>query len=189
MIGNILAGMLNKPAPTTDFESIATSTVGSGGTTTITFSSIPSTFQHLQIRSIQKATNTYNQGLSTRIRLGNGSADTGNNYSWHGLGGNGTSVAANNLGTTTNFINMTGTAGDSTGGQLFGGLVIDILDYANSSKYKTVRALGGVDMNGSGSIYLSSGLWMNSAVVDTIALTTEGNFSQYTHFALYGIRG
>ena len=43
-------------APATNFDSIATVTVGAGGSSSITFSSIPSTYTHLQIRFMAKET-------------------------------------------------------------------------------------------------------------------------------------
>lgn len=49
---DMLAGnsFWNPWSPSTDYDSIATTTVGAGGAASITFSSIPSTYQHLQIR-------------------------------------------------------------------------------------------------------------------------------------------
>ena len=75
---------------------------------------------------------------------------------------------------------------------IFGANVLDILDYANTSKYTTARILGGIDINGSGgNIRLDSGVWMNTAAVTslTISPTTANNFVQYSSFALYGIKG
>jgi hypothetical protein len=69
-------------------------------------------------------------------------------------------------------------------------MVTDILDYANTSKYKTVRTLTGIDVNGNGNIRLASGIWMNSPdAVSSITLTaSSGNFNTYTTFSLYGIK-
>jgi hypothetical protein len=73
---------------------------------------------------------------------------------------------------------------------VFNGYVVDVLDYANTNKYKTVRALQGFDSNGDGRIYLGSNLWKNTNAVTSITLTAfSGNFVQYSHFALYGIKG
>jgi hypothetical protein len=72
---------------------------------------------------------------------------------------------------------------------LFGTVIIDILDYANTNKYKTQRSLGGNDRNGAGYIDFSSGNWRNTNAITSIdikALYGTG-FAQYSHFALYGI--
>jgi hypothetical protein len=73
--------------------------------------------------------------------------------------------------------------------------IIDILDYANTNKYKTYRALTGIDKNGSGSIQLTSGVWRNTTAITSITITPQSNtsptnqFQQYSQFALYGIKG
>ena len=75
---------------------------------------------------------------------------------------------------------------------VFGGIVIDLLDYSNTNKYKTLRSLGGWDANGSGRIILNSGLWGNSgSAISSIDIVTStgNNFVQYSTFALYGIKG
>jgi hypothetical protein len=69
--------------------------------------------------------------------------------------------------------------------------VVDILDYANTNKYKTTRNLMGFDYNGSGTIRSISGLWMSTSAINSITLTTgtSSNWQGDTQFALYGIKG
>lgn len=164
------------------YYSIATTTL-STSTATITFSSIPATYTHLQIRGIAKNTSA---DYETKMRVGNGSADSGSNYADHYLLGNGASPFANAASTQTSAI--IGIEGNTTSN--YAAYVCDILDYANTNKYKTFRTLNGVDKNGSGSIRLQSGLWRSTSAIDTIELFhAAGNFEQYTQFALYGIKG
>ena len=165
------------------YESIATTTVGSGGTATITFSSIPSTYQHLQIRGIVRTTSgTNNEDL--RIRM---NTDTGSNYSRHSFRGEGASVSAE---ANASQVYMWLDRAIPGAADIFSGVVIDILDYANTNKYKTMRGLGGNDRNGSGIIALSSGLWMNTSAVTSLTFTpSTGNFAEYSSIALYGIKG
>lgn len=170
-----------------DYESIATVNVGSGGSSSITFSSIPSTYQHLQVRGIARSTRS---ATSDYIALQLNS-DTGSNYAYHGLDGNGSSASAFGLATQT-FMDVERASAATATTNVFGVSVIDILDYANTNKYKTMRCLGGSDNNGSGSITLTSGLWQNTNAVSTITLKAQGgtsNFAQYSSFALYGIKG
>ena len=153
--------------------------VGSAGASFITFNNIPNTYTHLQVRIMSLASYNGNQSLSATYN-----SDTGSNYSSHWLTGNGSAASA---GTTTN---------DNI--QYYGfGLwpnepvvsVIDILDYANTNKYKTMRCLTGLDRNGSGHVYLFTGSWRNTNAITSIKIAANsGNFNQYSSFSLYGIK-
>jgi hypothetical protein len=168
-------------APSGAYDSIATTTVGSGGSASVTFSSIPATYTHLQVRAIGIGSTN---GVTFRIRM---NSDTGSNYATHYLLGDGATASAGAITSTTSLI--WGTTPEST--TYPGAAVCDILDYANANKYKTTRSLAGGDMNGSGGYAaLYSGLWMNTAAVTSLTLFPgAGNFAQYSSFALYGIRG
>jgi hypothetical protein len=163
------------------YESIATVTVGSA-VSSISFTSIPSTFKHLQVRAIQ-ATTTTDDDIECRFN-----SDTGSNYSVHRLRGNGSAASADGYANVTQFeVGRSPSAASA-----FGPLVFDILDYADTNKYTTGRSLFGSDGNGSGWIMLSSGNWRNTAAITTIQLrpSAGGNtFVTNSHFALYGIKG
>lgn len=180
---NVITGILGEGTPpvTNSYESIATVTVGSGGQSTVTFSSIPSTYKHLQLRVIGNVSTDSNMTM----RLGNGSVDSGTNYSWHQLYGTGSAAGAVAGANSTQmyFASMT------NGSNIFGASIIDILDYADTNKYKTVRGLDGYDANGSGVVDLASGSWRSTSAVNTIELKCAANFNQYSSFALYGIKG
>lgn len=174
-------------APLTDYESIATVTVGASAVASIDFTSIVGTYTHLQIRGIARTANAVTYG-GLRLQLGNGSIDTGTTYNTHDLYGDGSTVTASN---TTNSANIYGgtITSASLGASMFGVAVVDILDYSNTNKYKTVRTLNGADGNGSGYVGIMSGAWRNTAAINTIKLfATSGNFVQYSSFALYGIK-
>lgn len=163
-----------------DYDSIATVTIGATPATA-TFSSIPATYQHLQIRGIFKSSAAISSsGAGLRI---NGSTAT---YPRHDLKGNGGSVASN-TGSGANFAAIDGSA--DTANQ-FGAVVIDILDYASTNKYKTIRVSFGMDNNGAGGVATISDLYMSTNAVDSITLygNNLGNFAQYSQFALYGLK-
>jgi hypothetical protein len=173
------------PTVETRFDSIATSTVGSGGVTSVTFSSIPSTYKHLQIRY----TAATNDGNYNALIIRHNS-DTGANYAWHAMYGNGATPSAEYAADATN-IRALGTPGTGQSG-VFQGAIYDLLDYANPSKFKTSRILNGVDANGSGYAGLSSGLWRSEAAITSITIapiTGGGLLIQNSKFALYGIKG
>jgi hypothetical protein len=166
--------------------------VGSGGSSTVSFTSIPATYTHLQIRAIAQT----NRGTYGRDLLGlQINSDTGANYSWHALNGDGTSAGAGGFGSVNEL--RAGSAGTTTAGsQFFGATIIDILDYKNTSKYKTVRNLGGNDVNGTvggagGEVILLSGNWSNTNAITSLTFypISGSTFSQYSSFALYGIKG
>jgi hypothetical protein len=164
------------------YESIATVTVGSGGVSDVTFSSIPSTYKHLQIR----ATHLFSQADGTGWIQFNG--DTGNNYSMHRLIANGSTVSAQNASGGYPYgwcLVATPTVTNTPGSG-----VIDILDYTNTNKNTTVRSLSGTDANGYGYLTFNSFAWLNTNAVTQIKiLPSGGTLNQYSSFALYGIKG
>jgi len=173
-------------APSGAYDSIATTTLSST-TGTITFSSIPATYTHLQIRIMSRSTRSQT-GDYIAMQF---NADTGSNYAYHGITGDGSAASAFGLASQT-FMDIERAAAATATASVFGVSVIDILDYANTNKYKTMRCLGGFDNNGSGEIYLTSGLWQNSNAITSITLKAQSgtsSFVQYSSFALYGIKG
>ena len=179
MIGAITAGLFSTgvAASTNSYESIATVT-GSGSS--VTFSSIPSTYKNLQIRYMDLS-----GVLAGDIRL-QFNSDTAGNYSLHNLYGDGSTAAAGGAANTT-YIGV-GVSGSSTYPSVG---VVDVLDYQNTNKYKTVRTLNGVDVNGAGGYaWFASGNWRNTNAVSSITLFINGyNFNANSSFALYGIKG
>lgn len=165
---------------------IASTLVGAGGTSTIAFSNIPQTFTHLQLRVSGRGNTSFGEGLSTYIRF---NGDSGNNYAWHRLRGNGSSTFSD-AGSTTSVAAFGATVGDTGVSNVFGALILDILDYRNTSKNKTLRGIGGVDRNGSGNAVVVSASWMStSAITSLTAETDSGLWLQGTRIDLYGIQG
>jgi hypothetical protein len=166
------------------YESIATVTVGSGGSASILFSSIPSTFKHLQIRGIGRSDRSGATLSNTFLQI-NGNSTTP--YT-HYLRGDGTSESASAFqdagGIGTGYISAV-----NAGTNMFNAQIIDILDYTNTNKYKTIRTLSGIDVNGSGIISLFSGADMTTtAAITSISLNISTyNWVQHSTFALYGI--
>jgi len=173
--------------PPNSYSSIATiplqtSSVG-------TFTNIPQTYTHLQVRVM-----THDSGSSTpadialRVGSSTSSVDTGNNYSYHRTYGIGTGAYSDSS-TSTSFISCAFCPGSGISSSIMGVAIIDILDYTNTNKYKTVRGLGGLDANGSGYANFQSGLWMNTAAIQSLSVFAgSGGTTANNTFALYGIR-
>jgi hypothetical protein len=187
ILGIMASSISGSKSSTTAYESIATTTVGAGGTATITFSSIPATYTHLQLRWIGRSARTAVED-NFRITL---NSDSGTNYTSHYLAGDGAAVYAGSEGASINAIRSGAQAAANAGASIFSAGVFDLLDYSTTTKYKTARTLTGYDNNGSGAIAFQSGLWMNTAAVSSITIVTSTgvNFNQHSSFALYGIKG
>ena len=174
--------------PPTAYESIQTVTVGGAGSSLITFTSIPSTFKHLQLRGIVRGNSA---STLDNVKMTFNSDGSSSNYvTLHQIYGSGASIAAQ-ASTGNGWIYQSYLAGNNAGANMFGAYVTDILDYTSANKNKTTRTLAGTDQNGGGYITFSSGLWMNSSTaINRIDLEVEGStFRQFSQIALYGIRG
>lgn len=157
--------------------------VGSAGAANVTFSNIPQTFKHLQLRFFTRNSGAETLGQSYTTFNGSGTG-----YTNHYMYGDGFSVSTGGLSYTT-VMWSTVNAGNSLASNVFGAGIIDILDYTNTNKYKSIRALSGVDGNGTGQVWFGSGMWQNTSAITSV--TWRGNYylSQYSTAALYGVVG
>jgi hypothetical protein len=167
-------------------EPIASTLVGAGGINSIIFNDIPQTYKHLQVRLIVR-TNRASAGDFVRLNL---NSDTSSSYSFHGLSGDGSSPSAYS-GANATFLDVERVAGNSATASVFGAAVVDILDYQNINKNKTIRSLGGIDNNGSGELHFNSGCWRSTDAVNSITISQGLGtlFNQHSRFSLYGIKG
>lgn len=183
-------------APNGSYDALATVTVPSGGVASVTFAGIPQGYKHLQIRATAASSrNVAYSGLTMNVN-----GDTGSNYSFHVLIGDPRPyIATDSAASATSMYFgevLTGTTYSGLSGLYTGGSIIDILDYASTSKVKTVRALSGSDRNGagnsgvSGNVGIASGAWYNSSTaISSITLQAPGNnFTEFSSFALYGVK-
>ena len=153
----------------------------------ITFSGIPATYTHLQIRGIGRTNRATPADMDGLLIQFNG--DTSANYSDHALRGDGGSATASSDVSYTG-MEMYRLANLYVASTVMGAQIVDILDYANTNKYKTIKSLGGVDNNGSGQVALNSGNWRNTDGITSILLKPAVGtlFTAYTSFALYGVK-
>ena len=180
-----LAGLGSLILPGGAMESIATVTVGSGGSTSVVFDNISGSFQHLQLRWIARGTRS---ATSDSLLVQFNSSST-NHWQYHDLYGDGATAASINAsgpGGTCYLGNATAaTALAST----FGSGITDILDFSSTTKNKTVRYFQGFDRNGAGTVSIGSGAFFTTSAITKMTITTaNGNIDQYSTFALYGVR-
>ena len=181
---SMLAG--NSAYNPSSFESIASTTL-SGSSSTITFSSIPSTYQHLQLRFTTRDTATGTAQADVRLRFNNVSTSS---YVIHYLNGDGATAIASYAAANTYLDIYAGAPRAGTTANTFSGAIVDIHDYASTTKNKTVRSFSGTDLNGSGNVTLQSGLFLNTSAISRIDIVSDGTaFASGSVFALYGIKG
>ena len=176
------------------FYPIQTVAVGPAGTYFIEFTNIPQEYTHLQIRShVQTDRGTY--GVDDLWWTFN--KDTSASYSYNqmwsaGVGVNTMSVITNpNQGNIVSFQ----IGGTSTGGYSWGSAVTDIYDYTNTTKNKTLKAVGGTSHAGqtiggvgNGSAIFSTGCWYSTAPITNILFNSSSLIKQFSHVALYGVK-
>jgi hypothetical protein len=176
---------------------LATSTVNGTSTTTVTFNNIPQTFTHLQLRCFVRSNAAANYGTSDTLGLYL-NADGSTTYANHELaGGDGSSggtvfSGANN---SAYYAICGWMATSSSNTNVFSGHIIDILDYTNTNKLKTIKQLTGYEDNRSGFGYGESRLASSLYRTNTNAITrldmfiaSGAAFAPSTTFQLYGIQ-
>lgn len=188
ILPGIYASQITGHLSINSYESIQTFNISSN-TTSVSFTSIPSTYKHLQIRAISRSNYTGSGGGIENYLTFN--SDTANNYYYHVLAGNGATAASTAAGSMQPNLVVGYSPRASDLANDFCAYVVDILDYQNTNKYKVIRSLAGEDYNGSGTIRFWSGNWNSTAAVSTVTITClpSNSFTQYSSFALYGIKG
>lgn len=174
------------------YESIQTVT-STGSETSLSFTSIPGTYKHLQIRGLGRYSgNAFGFTIGLRVRFNN---DTAANYAWKKITGQGAAVAAIGYVDTDYGYVASSAAGGGVTSNIFGVSVIDIEDYASTSKFKTFRYYAGTDANVASTSYelsIGSSLWRSTSAITRIDIqfTDAGGASATgSTFALYGIKG
>lgn len=165
------------------YFSIATATVTTA-TSSITFTDIPQTYSHLDLRYIAR---TSVAGTDDYIKVSfNGSTASINSF--HALGGN-MSTASTVSGTSQQYSYLAPVSGNTAGANTFATGVATITEYTSTLKNKTIRTIGGYNNNGGGNMRLEGSLWANTAAITSITLTVDSgaNFVTNSKFYLYGV--
>lgn len=176
--------------PPNSFESIATVSLGSAQSS-VTFSSIPSTYKHLQVRMLTRDSQTSTDINSLYMNF---NGVTGTSYAWHKFEALGTGTPNANGVADQGSMWLGGVSTNGYNANIFAARITDILDYTNTNKYKTIKSLGGFDTNGTGAepghITITSGLFKSTDAITSITIYKDGqNQVANSHFALYGIKG
>lgn len=159
------------------YEPIATTTLGSAASS-ITFSSIPGTYTDLRLVLVALGSGGNTYPLMTL------NTDTGTNYSYTIIKGDGTSATSGQLSNATKIWFSLNSFGSTTVPMLG---TADIFSYSGSTN-KTVLTTGSSDQNGSGLVERGVGLWRSTSAITQVVLTANtSNFAAGTTATLYGI--
>jgi hypothetical protein len=163
------------------YTAIASNTVGSGGATSVTFSSIPATYTDLVIKV--SARSDRNTGNASDVKLEfNATATT---YTIRALYGDGvTNVSSAVIAYIGSIPQATDTA------SVFGNLETYIPNYTSSNQKSFSTDAVEEQNTGATPVYafLTAGLWNGTSSISSIKLSlVSGNFVEYSTFTLYGI--
>lgn len=162
------------------FESIASYKLGTNSAS-FDFTSIPSTYAHLQIRIYSR-----NTGNDNKFKLTfNGDSTDSNYYNQAFYSGSGAMG-----GWSYNYPWIGYGPESSNNSSLFSGYTIDIHDYANANKKKNTRSIGGYGVVSGGYFWYQNHSWVTAAVINRIEVTSLGTaFGTGSVCSLYGIKG
>jgi hypothetical protein len=174
------------PTSPASFDSIATWSSGNNSSQAISFSSIPSTYKHLQLRCYFETTG---EGVTPIMRF---NGDSGSNYSWHLIRQYNSSTLDTYGAASQSYAIQTlpwGTYGTEASG-FPNNVIIDIYDYTDTNKFKIVSATSyGAKFSASQQrVSYQSGAWRSGSVISTITFDAY-NYTSLTRVALYGIKG
>ena len=168
------------------FIKIASVTVGSGGSATMSFTSIPSTYTDLKI--VISARSSYSSGEGVLMRF---NSSSGANYTYRQLYGFGSSVGsyAPTSSETYGFLGSIG--GTNYTASTFNSIDLYVPNYASSNNKSF--SVDTVAENNSATVNqndLIAGLWSQTAAITSITLTSynAANFVQHSTATLYGIK-
>jgi hypothetical protein len=177
----IVASSTRQGLSTSSYESIAT-VFGTGSSTSLNLTSIPTGYSALQIRYSARTTGTGADQATAVGSVTGGTEDFLDFYHYSVL-----TNATYNSGSGTDYLINTTTGGAPAG--RFAAGYIDIPNYDNANFKKVISSWGFVPIS-AGYMFNASGLWNSTTPITQLRFTsTNGNWTSDTYFALYGLKG
>jgi len=160
---------------------ISSVTVGSGGASSIDFTSIPATYTDLLVKMSTRAVATSNFP-NTRVRF---NSDSGSNYTYRRLYGTG--VAAGSDTATETGAMIANTNGSDSTANTFAITDFYIPNYLSSNQ-KAIGAETASENNGTTAyIFAMADIWTGTTAITSMSIYSDYNFAQYSTAYLYGI--
>jgi hypothetical protein len=172
-------------------DALGSITVSTSYTSGFTFSNIPQTYTHLQIRgNVRDTRATAWSTVFARYGYNNGTIDSSNSYAFNYTYGYNTTVGDGGGSSQTTMYFPDGTAGAQAPANTYGFFIVDIYDYANTTKPKIAKAIGAIDTNSTaGAIELVSNFWnKTNAITDVYLYPPSGSWVVGSVISLYGIK-
>lgn len=164
------------------YDKLATYTVSSAESS-VTFSSISQSYTDLVFVINMQSSYTGDSGNGARFRF---NGDSGTNYSYIVARGNGSTTSSFRSSNDTYIqIGLLPSSGGGTPAGTFGNGIAHILNYSNSTTYKTV--LGRTNSTYA-AVEASTNTWRNTAPITSIVYFGDGNILAGSTFTLYGIK-
>lgn len=168
------------------FQLISTTVLGTAQSS-VTFSSIPSTFRSLQLRVVGRSAQAANYD-SWFFRV---NGDSGNNYAYKDIDFSST-AATSNQATPTSGVVAVGLHAANSPANNFGSFVVDILGNNVTTRKTSLRGFGGAfyfPPGSTGAASVFAGVWNNTAVVTSLTVSTNSasNLIAGSRFSLYGV--
>lgn len=165
------------------YEPIASQTLGSDAAA-VEFASISGSYTDLiLVMSTRSASAAATDAVFTQV--GNGTIDTGSNYSTTVLYHSGSSAASTRASNSSRF-DFLATAGNNAASSVFGVQTLHFMSYSNTAVNKTVLA---ATTAGGDSPRRAVGLWRSTSAIDRIKVAPQnGNFKSGSTFSLYGVK-
>ena len=157
--------------------------------TTVTFSSIPQTYKHLQLRMTARDADSVNTNIQNVLLRINGITNT---YMSHLLFGTGSSVISTAYSGEPG-IRVGVLPDNGTGVNIYSATLVDILDYTASTKNPVVRSFSGATTGASQYVALQSGLLTTAGAITSLSIYNTATNAQLfyagSRFSLYGVLG
>lgn len=176
--GKIKSGLGKDAQAQGAFDVLGTITL-TGDATSLTFNGIPQTYKHLQVRGQVRR----NVGLNSTAEMRFNNV-TSASYSFHGSKNTTGEYSINETFMRTHWVHSnTINVADQ-----YSAVIVDIFDYADMTKYKTIKSFGGHSMNASGIVSLYTGSFYSLDSVNSITIFNDGDIMVAgTSYTLYGI--
>ena len=147
----------------------------------ITFSSIPATYEHLQLRCSFRTDGTNRSDVTMTFN-----SDTGaGQYSSHRIIAYGGTATGGGWGSLTGMLGVSASAGDAYATD-YSSVIVDVLDYANTNKNTTCKMFSAAKTSANFDIFVTSGLWDDTDAVHTITLDGSYDLRRGSSVTLYG---
>tara|TARA_Y100001947_G_scaffold133124_1_gene119795 strand:+ start:317 stop:847 length:531 start_codon:yes stop_codon:yes gene_type:complete len=155
----------------------------------VTFSGIPTTYEHLQLRMSLRSQDSGTGGYwgNIKVRLNDSSA-----YSYHSMGGGDPLAAGSNAARVINYspdsyVNAGYASNDLHDAANYAGGVLDILDYADDGNKNTTMLFLTGHTGTNPAVFVGSGLWDNTDDVTSVTVLSNSGLWRGSEFTLYGL--